>query len=395
MNDAEPPLYVETLAAASLVPVSVRIRLALSGCGIGLPRLVELILLIGAPVCALSGLFECWVLAVIQLIILFFIVCQMKETNLPAESVRAFRTATSLATAVAILAVDFSAVCPPRFAKTGPTLSGISLMDLGTGAVIFGDSLIPHRKSKPRRIIFLLFLGALRYTALRLTGLPEPEPEYQLGWNFFFTLGAIEFFVVTFTSKLLFFITTILFVLFDQNLPPGLNTLPGYLTIHTAVILCRTLHSQQALFLAALLFCLANPSQASRATVNFDYVAFILAICFVFLHLAPKADSAWYLLPSNSILHCINSNLLSFFIFANLICGSCNLLLDTSRVTSRCTVILVLFIHSALSFLMVIFVTPVLPSIPNDNKEKAKQVYTPRMGRSPHHKDKKKETERS
>ena len=98
------------------------------------------------------------------------------------------RGCTLLMVCCAILAVDMPSVFPPQRAKT--LLYGSSLMDVGTGALVYGQGLVALRRSRPlRAAAVLVLLGLARLFATRLAGLPVPPEEYGVHWNFFFTLA--------------------------------------------------------------------------------------------------------------------------------------------------------------------------------------------------------------
>jgi len=122
-----------------------------------------------------------------------------------------YRSYMMLSTIIAILAVDFS-IFPREHAKS--ETYGISLMDMGVGAVIFASALVSRQtrlsvesksmtqeeftKARFRHLLSalssvapLIFLGSIRIIAHTLIGYQLHESEYGLHWNFFFTVAAV------------------------------------------------------------------------------------------------------------------------------------------------------------------------------------------------------------
>ena len=115
-----------------------------------------------------------------------------------------FRAYVNIATAVSILAVDFS-IYPRRFAKT--ETYGTGLMDVGVGSFIVANSLVSQEArgtATPRlsfmksvikelRAVLVLFgLGLLRFAAVKTTDYQEHVSEYGVHWNFFLTLACVR-----------------------------------------------------------------------------------------------------------------------------------------------------------------------------------------------------------
>ena len=117
-----------------------------------------------------------------------------------------YRASMTLATAVAILAVDFPAF-PRRFGKT--ETHGVGLMDVGAGSFMFANALVSRRRGGraakdffadigpvraarvARRIGPLVALAALRAWSTGAAGTHVPVNEYGKHWNFFATLAAV------------------------------------------------------------------------------------------------------------------------------------------------------------------------------------------------------------
>ncbi|KAI9594632.1 GWT1-domain-containing protein [Syncephalis fuscata] len=123
-----------------------------------------------------------------------------------------YRALLMLQTCAAILAVDFP-VFPRRFAKV--ETFGVSLMDLGVGAVVFSSGVVAARpflldtakaqaslwhrlKQSIHDSMVLLLIGSARLLAVKGTEYQEHVTEYGVHWNFFFTLGCLPVLVAIF-----------------------------------------------------------------------------------------------------------------------------------------------------------------------------------------------------
>ncbi|KAL0477159.1 glucosaminylphosphatidylinositol acyltransferase [Acrasis kona] len=111
-----------------------------------------------------------------------------------------YRSTMMLATAVAILAVDFPVLFPRRIAKTESW--GASLMDMGVGSFVFSGSLVSQAarsRSVPpsliktiRHNIPLLLLAGGRFFSVSMTNYQTHVGEYGTHWNFFMTLMVVS-----------------------------------------------------------------------------------------------------------------------------------------------------------------------------------------------------------
>eukprot|EP00117_Sycon_ciliatum_P028892 scpid78620/ scgid5557/ Phosphatidylinositol-glycan biosynthesis class W protein len=119
-----------------------------------------------------------------------------------ASAVTALRAFINIATAVAILGVDF-AVWPRRLAKV--ETFGTGLMDVGVGQYVFSMALVSREaRQKPRESLLhgwktflaLVVLGSGRLLTTKAAAYQEHTSEYGVHWNFFFTLAALKIFTL-------------------------------------------------------------------------------------------------------------------------------------------------------------------------------------------------------
>ena len=106
--------------------------------------------------------------------------------------ITAYRASINIATAVAILAVDFP-IFPRRFAKT--ETYGTSVMDVGVGAFIVSNAIVARKESLGKAIrgsAPLILLGLARLFTIKATDYQEHVTEYGVHWNFFFTLAVVK-----------------------------------------------------------------------------------------------------------------------------------------------------------------------------------------------------------
>ncbi|CAG9540583.1 unnamed protein product [Cercopithifilaria johnstoni] len=130
------------------------------------------------------------------------------DQHSPTKFITYMRSMVFIATAVAILSVDFD-VFPRRFAKT--YTYGRSIMDLGTAASVYCFAIVDVFKDFPSRnklpslrrhffwkhlpSILLLCLGFGRTCILQVLNYPVQVAEYGIHWNFFITLAFLRIIV--------------------------------------------------------------------------------------------------------------------------------------------------------------------------------------------------------
>ena len=106
-----------------------------------------------------------------------------------------YRASMLLVTAICILGVDFK-VFPRRFAKTEEL--GFGVMDIGVGSFVFSAGTVaPSNKSKLiancKRSLILVILGILKYFSTAMVDYHSHVSEYGIHWNFFITMGIVQF----------------------------------------------------------------------------------------------------------------------------------------------------------------------------------------------------------
>uniref|UniRef100_A0A0R3RS13 Phosphatidylinositol-glycan biosynthesis class W protein n=1 Tax=Elaeophora elaphi TaxID=1147741 RepID=A0A0R3RS13_9BILA len=131
------------------------------------------------------------------------------DQHSPTKFITYMRSMGLIATAVAILSVDFD-IFPRRFAKTHTY--GRSVMDLGTAASVYCFAVVDVFKDFPSRSkfpplqkknffwkhlprIMLLCLGFGRTCVVQLLNYPIQVAEYGVHWNFFLTLALLRIIV--------------------------------------------------------------------------------------------------------------------------------------------------------------------------------------------------------
>lgn len=113
-----------------------------------------------------------------------------------------YRSLLLVATCVSILAVDFQ-VYPRRFVKT--EVKGVSLMDIGTGSVLFSSALVARHAREglgigqriPQALLAglpLWVIGTTKFFIHSFVDYQEHVSEYGVHWNFFMSLGVVVLF---------------------------------------------------------------------------------------------------------------------------------------------------------------------------------------------------------
>lgn len=277
-----------------------------------------------------------------------------------------YRAIMLLATAVSILAVDFPAY-PRRFVKC--ETYGISLMDLGTGSVLFASALVARqgRKSSTKASFFssilgvlpLLLIGMLRFTIHKFVNYQEHVSEYGVHWNFFLSIAS----VVVLSSLLPFSpVTSAVFSVlvslwYQRHLDTGLSdfilTAPrldffsqnregilgvlSFLAIYQAGLALRPLLSNGVNCLrncAVLWICFmcvlwVVPGQPSRRLNNLGYIVSVLEHNVLVLLLFCVAERVQRVYQPSLLVRAINFNQLPYFMLSNLLTGAVNLLVRT------------------------------------------------------------------
>uniref|UniRef100_A0A0N5ALE1 Phosphatidylinositol-glycan biosynthesis class W protein n=1 Tax=Syphacia muris TaxID=451379 RepID=A0A0N5ALE1_9BILA len=113
------------------------------------------------------------------------------ENLSPTIFITYLRSSVLLATAIAILAVDFR-VFPRRFAKTEKY--GRSVMDIGVASFIFCSALVDASRGTYATFVSHLTKSTPRTVIINLLRYPHEVSEYGVHWNFFFTLAAVQAF---------------------------------------------------------------------------------------------------------------------------------------------------------------------------------------------------------
>ncbi|KNC54673.1 uncharacterized protein AMSG_01524 [Thecamonas trahens ATCC 50062] len=325
-----------------------------------------------------------------------------------------YRAMVMVATAVAILAVDFDAF-PRMYAKT--EVHGVSLMDVGVGSFVFSKGMVtpPERKATLGAFVAnlapLLVMANIRLVVHKAIGYQEHVSEYGVHLSFYHTLCGIL--VVAWTlprmsraaAAALGLAAAAAYQLaltgYDSGalqaylLDPdpvsrttsfaaanreGLYSLGGYaglLLLGMGVGAGRNLASPRRLLAIAAAawavyagLVLGFGLQASRRLANGPYIAWIVAhnvsllAALVALH-AYGGRGAWKQAISPAVAF-VNGHQLLFFILANLGTGIVNLSIDTlsfgptfALIVVSCYILAVpLVVSAASSAIGLVFSTP-------------------------------------
>ena len=313
-----------------------------------------------------------------------------------------FKGLGSLVTCVSILAVDFSAF-PRRSAKTCEF--GISLMDIGGAFFVVSSGLTsrwarglaPHMSLLSKQTVIIVGLGVARLAAVKFFDYQEVAEEYGVHWNFFFTLASVwvlsdiaHAFASCFVVKVWGDIVEILVLItlaclpmkvhqellnegwltefifnanreggfFKQN-REGVLSLPMYcLMFVTAEMMARgclwtpAKNCSRRLLLGTVILWAAwfyfdnFQQETSRRLANISFATLGLALCFSVLSLLLMVER---LLNKWGAATCFGRGLaahasLETFLFANVLTGLVNSLVDTKHTTdSHALVILAVY----------------------------------------------------
>lgn len=301
-----------------------------------------------------------------------------------------FKAITALLTLFCILAVDFR-LFPRELAKTENY--GLSLMDLGVGAVIFSMGLTSGRfwqqpdyftkVFKSSIVTFLIGLG--RLVVIKIIGYHEHESEYGRHWNFFLTLAIVPVLVAVFkklfqTSRFLLISAVIeaaktycnhrcqseeyimssgsRFDLLNQN-REGVYSALGYLSIYlVSAYIGKGIYKYKTpaqwrrySFLLTLItflstaiagFCWYITGYApSRRCANTPYVLWIIAICgWQLLSLYSYEWHFGHAALNSPLLQSISKHQLGLFMIANVLTGIINIKFKTLLMNSWQTALL-------------------------------------------------------
>ncbi|XP_065834825.1 uncharacterized protein [Oscarella lobularis] len=297
--------------------------------------------------------------------------------------ITAYRASINIATAVAILAVDFP-IFPRRFAKT--ETYGTSVMDVGVGAFIVSNAIVARKESLGKAIrgsAPLILLGLARLFTIKATDYQEHVTEYGVHWNFFFTLAVVKILSSVLISHLgsrrlgliglcigCAYQLCLSFTglrerllsdsqrtgLLDAN-REGIASCFGYLALYMlAVELGRFLSVARSRFrdwviclfvlisidvflygILALLTSYVEP--VSRRMANLSYVIWqlgynvYLLVVFLLVDVAcllfASRNTSANVLGNGSLIESISQNQLAYFLLANLLTGCVNLCMYT------------------------------------------------------------------
>mmetsp|Transcript_5543 Transcript_5543/g.6442 ORF Transcript_5543/g.6442 Transcript_5543/m.6442 type:complete len:463 (-) Transcript_5543:249-1637(-) len=298
-----------------------------------------------------------------------------KKDGKKSKSITAFRTFVTLATVIAILAVDFR-IFPRRFAKT--ETYGTGLMDIGVGCFVLSNSIVLDSKLRSGILsllpsVPLLLLGFGRLVSSKELEYQEHASEYGLHWNFFFTLaflniaaGVIHRVFKEVYSPILYAKIGCLIIVFYQLLltgfgleawilsgdrsnlvsqnKEGLCSSIGYLGLFFTGIWLGFLHRKTSTPLfpynflrhICVLFCLASACfvssyflPISRRLANLSYCIWVLTTSQLMLLSFEVVFTIPYVHDPSVLIHSINRNQLPIFLLSNLLTGICNFCINT------------------------------------------------------------------
>lgn len=315
-------------------------------------------------------------------------ICEATESNSKeVKFITNVRAVTLFVTTIAILAVDFE-IFPRRFTKNSQY--GFSLMDLGVGLFIFSNGIVANELRRPvtsmlkvlQDTIPLLILGLARFLVLKEIDYKVSVSEYGVHWNFFLTLAATKLLcsvILKFVNvKYSFIIGIVVLTMHEYMLQKSLadfvfnyktreNFLTAnkegivssfgyvglyFLSVTVGILLKKFNNRTTSSFKCVLLFfvlCLSmlliltyflnNTFRVSRRIANSGYClwitfvgVFITTIYYVLEQLHNKWFKKFDLSFARTVpylFEAINYNGLAYFLIANILTGSVNMLFDT------------------------------------------------------------------
>ena len=280
-----------------------------------------------------------------------------------------YRAMILLLTTVSILAVDFP-VFPRRFVKTEEM--GVSLMDLGTGSVLFSSALVARSarnlqanlgqraKQATLSCLPLLVMGMGRFVVHKLVDYQEHVSEYGVHWNFYMSLCSVIILsaIINLPAFLTAGVSILLMVVYEYFLQTGLNqfilSAPrdtffnsnregilgclGFFTIYQIGLALKPLLTDKEFFYRNSLVCgiegwvissiLMSVSEPSRRMNNLSYVAWVIGhnlVCLFLVCTAERLSGKSF----SGILESINYNQFPHFMVCNLLTGAVNLSMYT------------------------------------------------------------------
>ncbi|KAK5645661.1 hypothetical protein RI129_004125 [Pyrocoelia pectoralis] len=312
------------------------------------------------------------------------------------------RSTINILSVIGILAVDFT-IFPRRFAKT--KVYGFSLMDVGVGLFVFSNGIVAseirgkhHSLLKSiKGTIPLIVLGCGRFLATSKLDYNVPVSEYGVHWNFFITLAIVKLCsacilsIVSVNRSLLIGTCLLLvhevilqlgvaqFVLgntprttfFNAN-REGIVSSTGYLGLYFLSVsfgkfLSVYVYNKSrkhifklcimSVFLIWATVLLNKNFGASRRLANSGYCIWIMfiGISMVTIFYLGEIIKIFVCGCTNVplIFEAVNYNGLPFFLCANFLTGSVNILCDTlsaDNLRSLCILIVYMMINCGVSY---------------------------------------------
>lgn len=312
------------------------------------------------------------------------------------------RALVNLATAIAILAVDFHAF-PRRFAKTEEY--GYSLMDIGAACFVIMNGVVEGR----RKVVDLsyrqalqdcgifLALGLFRLLTVYLLSYQHHVTEYGVHANFFFTLAFLKIscfwllpFLGTFTSLLFAIFVGLLHQLFLSGLNwdmwvisdapretfleanrEWIVSLPGYVELYVLGASLGMFKFKRSpigslwkplltiMVIGGIMLVAANThlGAPSRRLANPTFVLWAMFFFVFFLVQSALIEEALRnIIPghfcSPILFQAINRRPLLFFLLANVVTGVVNLIINTLNVSYVSGVVIIAMYSCTLSYIM-------------------------------------------